>query len=144
MLAAATDAGTTASEAEQLDAAYFPSVCAFSALLDSLSDYDCDAGVGSSIGHYPTNEDAASRLSSIAVEADRATRRLPRGRRHAAILAGLAGFYLSSPTTDTPFARPIKVQVTSSLGPMLPPIMATMRARRRIRPVPSISPSAAA
>jgi tetraprenyl-beta-curcumene synthase len=134
VLAAATDASTTASDAERIDAAYFPSVCAFSALLDSLSDYDRDAGVASSVGHYPSNEEAASRISSIAVEADRATRRLPQGRRHAAILAGLAGFFLSSPTTDTPFARPIKTQVSRGLRPMLPPIMATMRARRRIRP----------
>ena len=133
LLAAAADSNTTADDAARIDAAYFPSVCAFSALLDSLVDYERDAGVAShsSVGHYASGDAAANRLATIAREAEAEARRLPRGRRHAAILTGLAGFYLSSPNVDTPFARPVKAEVVSSLGPMLPPILATMRMRRR-------------
>jgi tetraprenyl-beta-curcumene synthase len=134
LLAAAADPDTTPSDAERIEASYFPSFCAFSALLDSLVDYERDARVAShsSIGHYPTNLEAASRLAHIAGEAEGKARQLKRGRRNAAILAGIAGFYLSAAEAETPFAQPIKARIIESLGPTVPPIVIAMRLRRRL------------
>jgi tetraprenyl-beta-curcumene synthase len=136
LMAAAADAETTAADAAAIDAAYFPPLCALSALLDSLIDhaYDTDAVSHSNIAQYDDNLLAAGRLAAIAAQADGESRRLRRrGRRHAAIAAGIAAFYLSAPEAETPFARPIRDGVTSRLGPMVPPIMATMRLRRHLR-----------
>ena len=50
--------------------------------------------------------------------------------RHAAILAGVAGFYLSAAAADTPHARPIRRRLLRSAGPAVRPIVAVMRRRR--------------
>ena len=132
LLAAAAEPGLGPAEAAQIDAAYFPSVCALSSLLDSLVDYDRDAEDSdfSSVAQYATREEAAERFAFVAADSERQTRRLRQGRRHATIVAGVAGFYLSSPNADTPFAAPIKASVVDGLGPVLRPIMAMMRTRR--------------
>jgi tetraprenyl-beta-curcumene synthase len=133
LIAAAADARTTAAEAELIDAAYFPSIGALTVLLDDLIDRDEDAAAGAHnyIAHYPSSEDAANRLELIARIAGTAIAELRHPHRHAAILAGVAGFYLSAAEAETPCTRPIRDRLLRSTGPAVRPIVAVMRRRRR-------------
>ena len=134
LIAAAAAPGSTAEQAALIEAAYFPSIGALTVLLDDLIDLDADraAGEHNYIAYYPSGEAAADRLAAISAEASAATAQLPDPRRHAAILAGVAGFYLSAAEAETPFAGPIRAQMLDALGPDTRPLVAFMRLRRRI------------
>jgi hypothetical protein len=133
LIAAAADPETAAAEAEQIDAAYFPSIGALTVLLDDLIDRDEDASVGahSYIAYYDGNEHAAARLDLIAHLARSGLAGLRQSRRHAAILAGVAGFYLSAAAAESAYARPVRDRLLRSTGPAVRPIVAFMRRRRR-------------
>lgn len=135
LLAAAADPHTTAQEAAGVDAAYFPPICALSTLLDSFVDREPDALTDnhSAYGHYPNPEIAAERLALIASEAWIAAHELRHGARHAAIVAGIVGYYLSAAGSTSPDDEIAARAVTARLGFALTGIMATMRLRRRIR-----------
>lgn len=125
---------TTLQEAERIDQAYFPSICAISALLDSLIDLPRDRGTTnhSFADHYPSSEHAADRFERIAREAHTLTGELRHHRRHRIILNGIASFYLSAPEAWASFAAPVTRRVTHSLGSLTTPILAVMRLRRNI------------
>ena len=131
-LFAAAACATTPEEAERIDAAYFPSVCAISALLDSLVDQPHDAGSTnhSFVEHYEASV-AAERFGAITGEARALSSRLRNHGRHAVILAGIASFYLSAPEAHTELARPVATRTLGRLGPSSAPILAVMRLRRR-------------
>jgi tetraprenyl-beta-curcumene synthase len=133
LFAAASDPAMNAAEARQIDAAYFPSICAISALLDSLVDYAADAATTnhSFLAHYDSSTHAADRFTAIIEDAARHTDRLRHRKRHAIILAGLASFYLSAPEARVGFARPVAVRTIDSLGATTTPMLAVMRLRRR-------------
>ncbi len=132
-LFAAAACATTLEEAERIDTAYFPPVCAISALLDSLIDRPHDAGNTnhSFVGHYETSTPAAERFAAITSEARSLANTLKDHRRHAIILAGIASFYLSAPEAHTEFAHPVATRTLDCLGPTIGPILAVMRLRRR-------------
>ncbi|HVY96438.1 MAG TPA: DUF2600 family protein [Solirubrobacterales bacterium] len=132
LIAAAADPATTAAEAELIDTAYFPPVGALTVLLDDLVDRDEDAASGAHnyVAYYRDATDAAHRLALLSARARAAIAPLRRGRRHAAILTGVAGFYLSAPGAATGFARPAAAALAEALGPSVRPIVATMRRRR--------------
>jgi tetraprenyl-beta-curcumene synthase len=132
-LFAACACATTPAEAERIDAAYFPSVCAISALLDSLVDQPDDAGSTnhSFVEHYEAPAVTAERFATITDEARALSSRLASHGRHAVILAGIASFYLSAPEARTELARPAATRTLGSLGPSSVPILAVMRLRRR-------------
>lgn len=137
LIAAAADPATTAAEAELIDAAYFPPVGALTVLLDDLVDRDEDAASGAHnyVAYYRDAADAAGRLALLTGRARAAILPLHRRRRHAAILTGVAGFYLSDPGAETAFARPAAAALEAALGPSVRPILVTMRRRRgRKRP----------
>jgi tetraprenyl-beta-curcumene synthase len=138
LFAAALD-GVTVEEARNIDAAYFPPVCAISALLDSLVDYDDDTQTTnhSFVSHYPASAMAAGRFREIAGEAHSLQRRLRYSRRHTVLLAGIASFYLSAHEAETPFARPIHLSTLSELGPITTPMLRVMGLMRRRAGVPS-------
>jgi tetraprenyl-beta-curcumene synthase len=133
LIAAAADPKATVAQAELIDAAYFPSIGALTVLLDDLIDREEDASAGAHnyIALYPSSEDAANRLELIAQLASVAVARLRHPHRHAAILAGVTGFYLSAAEAETPYARPIARRLLSSAGPAARPLVAVMRLRRR-------------
>lgn len=135
LLAIATDGRVTLAEASRVDAAYFPPMCALSSLLDSLIDRRSDACSGdhSSIGHYASRSDAARWLAKIAADANAAVRQLHRGRRHVAILAGIAGYYLSAAGAETDYGRAVAAAVAERIGCIVPLIRATVRLRRSVR-----------
>jgi tetraprenyl-beta-curcumene synthase len=133
LIAAAADPATTATEAALIDAAYFPSIGALTVLLDDLIDRDEDAAGGEHnyLDYYAGSADAANRLELIAHLARAATAKLRHPHRHAAILAGVAGFYLSAAEAQTPYARPVRDRLLHSTGAAVRPIVAVMRLRRK-------------
>jgi tetraprenyl-beta-curcumene synthase len=132
-LFAAAARTTTLAEGERIDTAYFPPVCAISALLDSLVDHRDDAGGTnhSFVAHYASSTLAARRFAAITSEARALGRALQSHRRHAVILSGIASFYLSAPGASTALAAPVATRTIACLGPSSAPILAVMRLRRR-------------
>lgn len=131
-LFAACARATTLAEAERIDTAYFPPICAISALLDSLVDHVEDAGGTnhSFVAHYESSATAAERFGTITAEARTLSNLLRKRRRHAVILSGIASFYLSAPGARTELARPAAARTLDNLGPSSVPILAVMRLRR--------------
>lgn len=133
LFAAAAASKTTLDEAQHIDMAYFPPVCAISALLDSLIDYPHDTGTTnhSFTSHYSSGVLAAERFVAIVTEAGTLMHKLHHSRRHKIILAGIASFYLSAPESTTEFAQPVTTRVIGDLGRVTTPLLAIMRLRRR-------------
>jgi tetraprenyl-beta-curcumene synthase len=133
LIAAAADGRTGAAEAEAIDAAYFPPVGALTVLLDDLVDREADraAGEHNYLGYYAGAAEAAERLALLAARAREATAKLRHRRRHAAILAGVAAFYLSSPAADSEYAEPIRKRMLETLEGTARLALAAMRIRRR-------------
>ncbi len=131
LLAVAADPTTTAEEAELVDAIYFPPIGALTVLLDDLVDLDDDlrSAQHNYLAYSATEEQAANRIGLLADRARAATRGMRRGRRHRAILAGVAAFYLSAPANRTGYAGPIRGRLLESLDPTIRPIMFAMRLR---------------
>lgn len=135
LFASAADPAVTRAGAERLDAAYFPSVCALAALLDSLIDYDGDqvTGAHSYVGYYESAGVAAERLAVIATDGVEAMAGLRHARRHGVIATGVAGFYLSSPSARGTYAAAATQRVIGVLNPfVLRPILAIAAVKRRV------------
>lgn len=133
LFAAAATPSITASEAQRVQDAYFPPVCAISALLDSLIDLPHDAGTAnhSFAAHYSSSELAAVRYAAIITDAEQKLRTLRGARRHRIILAGITGYYLSASEATSSFAQPATLRAIDASGSMIQPILALMRIRRR-------------
>jgi tetraprenyl-beta-curcumene synthase len=133
LIASAADPRSGGEYAARVDAAYFPSVCAISALLDSLADYHLDSGTGnhSFVAHYRDPDQAASRLVAIAGEARKLGRSLHNRGRHAVILAGIVAYYISSPSVRHGFPAPAARRLRGSIGPVGACMYGVMRLRRR-------------
>lgn len=133
LIAAAADPRTGTAEAQLIDAAYFPPIGALTVLLDDLVDLEEDTATGESnhLAYYPSNTVAADRLAFIASRAREATAKLRRHRRHAAILSGVAGFYLSDPAATEDYSSLIRARILASLGWTVRLVLTTMRFRRR-------------
>jgi hypothetical protein len=133
LIAAAADPATTAETAALVDAAYHPPIGALTVFLDDLVDRDEDRAKGEHnyLAYYGASDEAAERLASIASRSEALVARLPRSGRHRAILAGVAGFYLSAATAETPYARPIRERLLEALGPGSRFLTRFMRLRRR-------------
>lgn len=128
--AALSDAGPA--EAARVDAAYFPSICALSTLLDSTIDAADDAGTANhrSTAYYADPGQAAERLEATARAAAAAARGLPCGRGHAVILAGMTAYYAASGWAGNERAHR---RVASAVGFGTAPILRTLRLRARLR-----------
>jgi tetraprenyl-beta-curcumene synthase len=132
LIAAAADPRTSAAEAESIDAAYFPSIGALTVLLDDLVDRDEDAATGAHnyLTYYASSEEATVRLDLIAHLARAGLAGLRHRGGHGAILAGVAGFYLSAEQAEAAYAQSIRERLLRSAGPAVRPIVAFMRLRR--------------
>lgn len=119
LIAAAADPDTTAETAALIDAAYHPPIGALTVLLDDLVDFDEDraAGEHNYMTYYESPDEAAARLGLMADRACAQILRLPRAKRHGAILAGVAAFYLGDGGADTELGRPVRGRLLESLGP---------------------------
>ncbi len=132
LIAAAAQPALAIGEAAATERAYFPWIGALHVLLDSLIDRhdDIQAGQHCLVDHYASAEEAATRLSAIAARAMRATELLPHSVQHTTILAAMAGFYLSAPSSSAPGAMLAAQRVLKTMGSMVTPTMAVHRARR--------------
>jgi tetraprenyl-beta-curcumene synthase len=146
LLARAADTAVTEREAMAVDAAYFPPICALSALLDSLADFDADAGTANHrfVAHYRDAGHASKRLASIASDAREQVARLRHGRRHAVILEGIASYYLSCASVREGFAAEAAESLVRSGGSLARPMRTAMRMRRYAHGLAERSPTATA
>lgn len=132
VLAAAATPGMTSYEAQRIGAAYFPSVCAISALLDSLIDLERDANTTNHrfAAHYISSDHAAERYAAIIVDAETQLSRLQQARRHRVLLAGVLGYYLSAREARSEFAYTVTEKATNAVSSTIWPVLAVMRIRR--------------
>jgi Protein of unknown function (DUF2600) len=132
LIAAAADPATTVETAALIDAAYHPPIGALTVLLDDLVDRDADraAGEHSYLDYYASPDEAGERLALIARLAEASISPLQRSGRHGAILAGVAGFYLSAAAAETSYARAIRWRLLDALGPGARMLAGFMHARR--------------
>ncbi len=133
LVAAAADERSGGAEAEAIDSAYFPPVGALTVLLDDLVDREADraAGQHSYLAYYAGPAEAAERLALLAGRARSANARLRHRRRHAAILAGVAALYLSSPAAHDDYAAPIRRRMLEAVGGTARLALAAMQVRHR-------------
>jgi tetraprenyl-beta-curcumene synthase len=103
LLALAADPRGVAREAEEIDSAYMPWICAASTMLDSYVDEVEDAASAghSYIAHYASAKVAAERTSELVWRSLQEARRLRNGPRHALIAAGMVAMYLSAADART-------------------------------------------
>jgi tetraprenyl-beta-curcumene synthase len=134
LLAAAAHRRTGSAEAAAIEDAYFPWIAALSWLLESLVDQqeDAESAAHSYVAHYGSPQSAARRLATIADHAAGDTRRLPQAGRHALLLAGMAGMYLSEPGADDLAAREAADAVRRTIGGPIVPLLWILRMRRRV------------
>lgn len=128
VLATAAHPCATSEVADAVDAAYFPSICALSTLLDSAVDTDDDDGTANHrcLAYYDDPAHMLQRLAAITHVAERASRALPAGRRHAVILAGMTTFYA---TAGGATQQHVHRQIAAALGAWTPPILWSLRLR---------------
>jgi tetraprenyl-beta-curcumene synthase len=132
LIAAAADAELQQAEIAAIDDAYFPWIGALHSLLDNIVDIQEDALTDqrSLVSYYASPAQAAARLQVLAVKAVSRARALPRGARHAIILAAMAGNYLSAPEADAPDVKAISQSVREAIGDLATPTLLVFKLRR--------------
>ncbi|HXA54745.1 MAG TPA: DUF2600 family protein [Solirubrobacteraceae bacterium] len=135
LLAAAATPGVTSYEAQRIGAAYFPSVCAISALLDSLIDLERDANTTNHrfVANYASNDQAAERYAAIIVDAETQLSKLQQARRHKVLLMGVLGYYLSAREAHSEFAHAVTEKAANATSSTIWPVLTVMRVRRRLK-----------
>jgi tetraprenyl-beta-curcumene synthase len=118
LLVLAAEPSCGESEVAETLAAYFPWVCAALTLLDSYNDWCADAagGAHSYLSHYGDLGTGVQRLCEIVGQAARRARALPRGHRHAALVASMVAMHLSRTSAWTPAMRPHTRAIASAGG----------------------------
>jgi tetraprenyl-beta-curcumene synthase len=141
LIAAAADEHTTPRNAAEIDTAYL-SICALSTMLDSLVDHQSDthAGQVGYLRYYEDHDLLANDLARAARRAVEHTSTLPNGAHHAMTLVGVAAYYISAPTADSDFARPVTRQVRRELEPLITPTLEVMRSWRAAKRARSAIP----
>jgi tetraprenyl-beta-curcumene synthase len=142
LIASAADPRLRPCDVRAIESAYFPWIGALHSLLDSLVDHDEDLAAGERglIDCYPSPVDAAVRMRAIAIEALRRAVALPRGRRHALIVAAMTSFYICEiHRSASPHARLVAPSVLDAIGGLAAPTMAVLGARRSLRRIAAIA-----
>jgi tetraprenyl-beta-curcumene synthase len=121
LLALAGSPAATRTEAELVDAAYFPSIGALTVLLDDLVDLEADRrdDQHNYLRYYPSEASAAERLEAIVAQARGSIAPLPLAARHGAILSGILAYYLSSAEATAPDARGVRDGLLGSSDPVV-------------------------
>jgi tetraprenyl-beta-curcumene synthase len=134
LLASAAQPHMTAACAKRVTAAYWPWIAGLNALLDDLIDTAEDAAEGthSYIARYPNPADCARRLARLAAEASSALAHVPLRRRHTVIFAAMTSYYLAAPEATSVEIESTARLVASAIDTDLRPLIAMLRARRRV------------
>jgi tetraprenyl-beta-curcumene synthase len=141
LIAAAADERTTPAEASEIDTVYL-SICSLSTMLDGLVDYERDVETGDTgyLRYYENHELLARDLARAARRAAEHAAPLRNGAHHTMTLVGVAAYYLSAPTADSAFARPVTQHVRGELQPLITPTLAVMRGWRLAKRVRTALP----
>lgn len=134
LLASAARPHVRGEHAASIAAAYWPWITGLNALLDDLIDTAEDAAEGthSYIARYESADVCAQRLARIAAEASSALAHVPLQRRHAVIFAAMTSYYLAAPQASSVEMESTARLVTAAIGTDLRPLIAMLRARRRV------------
>lgn len=137
LIASASHPAVGRVEAAEIQAAYAPWVGSLHTLLDSLIDQpeDSDEGHHSFVGHYASPQEAAERIGVLAARSLELARRLPQGRQHELIVAGMTSFYLAAPEASLPQARATRARVLEALGTLALPTLVIQRLRQGVTKV---------
>lgn len=131
MIAAAADSGISAIQAATIYEAYWPWIGALHTLLDSLIDMQEDAAAGQrGLLDYADSTQTAARMTRLANAAVNRAARLPSGRQHTILLAGMTCLYLSAPEAHLPRAQSTTAAVLATVGAITRPAIAILRLRR--------------
>jgi tetraprenyl-beta-curcumene synthase len=132
LIAAAADSELQQTDIAVIDDAYFPWIGALHSLLDNIVDRQEDAITDQRnlVSYYASPAQAAVRLRVLAVKAVGRARALPRGERHAIILAAMAGNYLSTPEANAPDVKAVSQSVLEAIGDLATPTLLVFKLRR--------------
>ena len=105
---------------------------ALTVLLDDLVDREEDlaAGEHNYVAYYADSTEAAERLALLAGRAREAAAKLRHRRRHAAILAGVAAFYLGPRAAGGDYGEAIRTRLLEAMGGTARLALAAMRVPR--------------
>ncbi|MGA9315941.1 MAG: DUF2600 family protein [Solirubrobacteraceae bacterium] len=137
LIATAADARITPEQAAAIDTVYL-SIAVLSTMLDSLVDHERDMQTGQVgyLRYYPDHGLLARDLSSAARRVVEYASPLPNDAHHLMTLVGVAAYYISAPTANGDFARPVTRQIRQELKPLITPtlgVLRTWRAAKRAR-----------
>jgi tetraprenyl-beta-curcumene synthase len=134
LIGLAADRRTTTAQARAAERSYCVSFGALNTLLESLVDLSDDLRTGehSLVSYYADADETADRLHQIATTARADVLQLERGRRHAVILAGMVGFYLSCPEAWDSHAREAARRTLAAVGPPTAALTRVLRLRRSL------------
>jgi tetraprenyl-beta-curcumene synthase len=132
LIAAAANSELRRGDITAIDDAYFPWIGALHSLLDNIVDRQEDVITDqrSLVSYYASPAQAAARLELLAVKAVGCAQALPRGERHAIILAAMAGNYLSSPEANAPDVKAVSQSVLDAIGDLATPTLLVFKLRR--------------
>jgi tetraprenyl-beta-curcumene synthase len=132
--------GCGAARMRALEAAYSPWIGALHSLLDQLVDMDEDAAAAQPnlIARYGAAGEAAQRMAWLARRALACAREVGPGRRHALVVAAMAGSYLSEPQARAGAAAPVSEAVLEAFGREVRPALGVFAARRALSRRPSV------
>jgi tetraprenyl-beta-curcumene synthase len=133
LLVLAASARTLTLQVEATHAAYYPWTSLAATMLDSYVDqFEDDAkGCHSYVSHYASPGLIAPRLADVVRHALASARSLPKGRRHAVLVACMIAMYLTKDSTRTPQLRAGCASIVAAGGPLvqlLVPVLRTWRA----------------
>jgi tetraprenyl-beta-curcumene synthase len=136
LLSAAANPALDARDVLAIESAYHPWVGALHTLLDSLIDWNEDEvdRQTSLLDCYNSIVELAETMRTLARRSREAVTSLPQASRHAVLLAGMTGLYLSDPEARSPRARLASNHVLGALGDdLMRPALLVMRTRRVVR-----------
>jgi tetraprenyl-beta-curcumene synthase len=135
LLSLAADPQCAQSDAEALDAAYMPWICAASTMLDSYVDQaeDLKNANHSYVAHYPDSQSAVRGVRRLIRRACTEARSLPNGHAHAVIATGMVAMYLSKQSAYDHTTRTASTSLAKAGGSLAKLLRPVMRAWRRVR-----------
>jgi tetraprenyl-beta-curcumene synthase len=135
LLSAAADPALEVGDVVAIENAYHPWVGALHTLLDSLIDRSQDEldSQPSLLDHYNTDAELTERLRALAWRSRSVITALPQASRHAVLLAGMTGLYLSAPEARSSRTQSVADGVLGAMEDLMTPALLIMRARRAVR-----------
>ncbi len=134
LIALATEARVTRTDAERTDAAYL-AIAGVITMLDSLVDDASDRAHGAPglIRLFDSRQALADSLRELTREALARIGEAPRRAHHEMVLAGAVAYYTSHPAAREPHARAVVAVVRRELAPMIWPALGVMHVWRAMK-----------